>query len=118
MTYRVVDAKDVEPWRGAMRRIRRALGVESFGLNQLELPPNEDRYPEHDETEHNHDEVYICVTGRGEIVVDGERIELRPGRYVYVSPESRRKVVSGDLGLRCVVVGAPANRTRDGWENL
>ena len=118
MTYRVADAKDVEPWRGAMRRMRRALGVESFGINQLELPPNEDRYPEHDETETNHDEVYVCVTGAGELIVDGERVELRPGRYVYVTPESRRKIVAGENGLRCIIVGAPAETRRGGWENL
>ena len=101
-----------------MRRMRLALGIESFGINQLELPPNEDRYPEHDEAETNHDEVYVCVSGGGEIVVDGERGELCPGRYVYVTPESRRKVVSGDAGLRCIVVGVPADAERRGWKHL
>jgi quercetin dioxygenase-like cupin family protein len=118
VTYRVADAGEVEAWRGVMRRMRRALGIESFGVNQLELPPNSGGHPAHDESKTNHDELYICVGGGGEMTVDGDRVELMPGRYVYVEPVSRRQIVAGDAGIRVIVVGVPAAAKRGGWDEL
>ena len=117
MSYAVVDADDLELFRGTTRRIRRALGVPSFGINQHEFPPGYE-YPEHDERETDHEEVYACLRGSGTIVVDGEEVELRPGRFVRVTPESRRKIVPGRDGITCLVVGAPATSERGGWETL
>jgi hypothetical protein len=39
--------------------------------------------------------------------VDGEEIDLRPGRFVRVDPSARRVPVSGDNGLEFVTFGAP-----------
>jgi hypothetical protein len=38
--------------------------------------------------------------------VDGDEVELRPGRYVHVSPDATRQVVAGDAGLSYLVIGA------------
>jgi quercetin dioxygenase-like cupin family protein len=38
--------------------------------------------------------------------VGDDEVELEPGRYVLVPPESTRQVVAGDDGLTYVVVGA------------
>jgi uncharacterized cupin superfamily protein len=116
--YRVADASDMELWQGAMRRVRRELGIRSFGINQVEVPPGWDNYPEHDETETNHEELYLCLAGGGVVVVDGDEIEWRPGRYVLVEPESRRRIRAGSQGLTYVVIGAPADRDRGGWDDL
>ncbi len=110
MGYSVCDAADVEALNGVFRPIRRALGGRAFGINQEDLPPNADQYPEHDHAQDGQEEVYYCLEGGGRIVVDGEEIELRPGRYVLVSPESRRKVWAGPQGLKMIVVGAPVGR--------
>ena len=117
MPYSVVDTEDVELFRGTTRRIRRALDVASFGINQHEFPPGYD-YPEHDELETNHEEVYACLRGSGSLLVDGEEVELRPGRFVRVTPESRRKITPGPAGITCLAIGAPAERPRGGWESL
>jgi mannose-6-phosphate isomerase-like protein (cupin superfamily) len=53
------------------------------------------------------------LAGGGVMVVDGEEVELRPGRYVFVAPESVRQPFAGPTGLSWVVVGAPP---QDGWE--
>ena len=53
----------------------------------------------------------------GTITVDGDEIELKEGRCVFVSPEARRKIVAGAEGLHCMAIGAPAGSYR-GWENL
>ena len=39
--------------------------------------------------------------------VDGEDVELRPGRFLRVDPASTRVPVAGDDGLEFVTFGAP-----------
>ncbi|MGE5274265.1 MAG: cupin [Verrucomicrobiota bacterium] len=117
MGYRYAEASEIEPW-GTMRRVRRELGVTAFGVNQHELPPDWGDYPEHDETDTGHEEVYACVAGGGFIVVDGERVPLGSGAYVLVDPESRRKLVAGPDGLTCIVIGAAARDRHEGRDTL
>jgi hypothetical protein len=52
MGYSVVRIEEIEPAGpgGAIRFVRRELGVEAFGINWFELPPNADGR-EHDESE-------------------------------------------------------------------
>ena len=80
------DAAEVEAVNGVFRPIRRALGLTAFGINQEELPPNADGYPDHDHAEDGQEEVFYVLEGSGKMVVDGEDVELKPGRYVWVEP--------------------------------
>ena len=41
---------------------RKSLGLESFGMNVVELPPGE-TIPEHTEVERDHEEVFITLSG-------------------------------------------------------
>jgi hypothetical protein len=41
------------------------------------------------------------------MIVDGEEVELKPGRFVYVSPDAIRRLHAGPEGLTWVAVGAP-----------
>jgi quercetin dioxygenase-like cupin family protein len=104
MTYKVVDAKDVEARKGVFRLVRRALGVTAFGINQVDLPPNTQGH-EHDETGSGQEEVYLTLAGSGVLRVDGTDIEMHPGRYVLVSPESTRLPIAGPEGLSWVCLG-------------
>lgn len=106
MAHGYVDAKDIELTNGTMRRVRAELGVRTFGINQFELPPNTSGY-EHSETESNQDEVYIIIGGNGRMTVDGDEIELKPGRFVHVTAEETRNLHSGPEGLTWIAVGAP-----------
>jgi uncharacterized cupin superfamily protein len=107
MGYAMCDAESVEAINGVFRPIRRALGVTAFGINQEELPPNGDAYPDHDHAEDGQEEVFYVLAGSGKMIVDGEDVELKPGRYVLVEPESKRKIFPGDDGLRLICVGSP-----------
>ena len=89
MGYTMCDAEDVEAMNGVFRPIRRTLGVTAFGINQEELPPNGDMYPDHDHSEDGQEEVFYVLAGAGKIVVDGEDVELKAGRYVFVEPGSK-----------------------------
>ncbi|MFN2470999.1 MAG: cupin domain-containing protein [Gaiellaceae bacterium] len=73
----------------------------------VELPPGGSG-PEH-EHEHSSDgqeEVYVPLRGGGKVRIDGEDVELRPGLFVFVAPESTRQLHAGDKGLAFVAVGA------------
>jgi hypothetical protein len=48
------------------------------------------------------------------MTIDGESFELVPGRYVYVTPESKRHIAPGSNGLRYVAFGAPADAKHGG----
>ena len=83
MSHTVIDAADVEPSFGVFRKMRAALGVSGFGINQLELPPGASGR-EHDEAEGGQEEVYIVISGSGAMRIDGEDVELVPGRWLRV----------------------------------
>jgi mannose-6-phosphate isomerase-like protein (cupin superfamily) len=116
MGYTMCDIEDVEKMHGVFRPIRRTLGVTAFGINHEDLPPNGDGYPDHDHTEDGQQEVFYVLAGAGKMVVDGEDVELKPGRFVYVEPESKRQILPGDEGLELICVGAPpgAYKVREG----
>src|SRR5918995_6058717 len=85
---------------GGMRRVRAGLGVTSFGMQVIELPPNFEHYPEHNHTHDEQEEVYTVLNGRTTLRVGGEDHELEPGVFVRVGPAERRKFVTGDEGVR------------------
>ena len=90
---------------GAFKRARAELGVESFGMQVLDLPPNLDQYPEHDHAEAGQEEVFVVMRGAAEIEVDGERVALDPDTIVRVGPEARRKIYTGEQGARILALG-------------
>jgi mannose-6-phosphate isomerase-like protein (cupin superfamily) len=90
---------------GAFKRARAELGVESFGMQVMDLPPNLDQYPEHDHAESGQEEVFVVLRGNGEIEIDGERHPLDPDVIVRVGPEPRRKIWPGSEGLRLLALG-------------
>jgi quercetin dioxygenase-like cupin family protein len=107
VSYSRVNVHDLEGAGpgGAMRFVRRELGVQAFGINWIELAPDAVGR-EHDERESGQEEVYVALRGEGVLRVAGEEVELRPGHYVLVAPEETRQVVAGPHGLSYLVVGA------------
>jgi mannose-6-phosphate isomerase-like protein (cupin superfamily) len=94
---------------GTVRKVRRAVGAQAFGFNYFIFPANHEGH-EHDHAESNEEEVYFVVKGSGKMRVDGEEIELRPGRFVRVDPAATRIPASGANGLEFVTIGAPLDR--------
>ncbi len=92
-------------FRGAFKRARAELGVESFGLQVLDFPPNATQYPEHDHGEDGQEEVYLALRGAGEIEIEGERHRLDPDTIVRVGAGMKRKIWSGDESLRVLAIG-------------
>lgn len=95
---------------GGMRRVRAGLGVSSFGMQVIELPPHADMYPEHDHTHDEQEEVYFVLSGRATLQVAGDEHTLEPGIFARVGPLERRKIVTGDEGARILALGATPGR--------
>lgn len=90
---------------GGLKKARAELGVESFGMQVIDLPPNYSDYPEHDHAGDGQEEVYSVMNGSGEIDVEGERIPLTPDVMVRVGPASKRKLFAGADGMRVLALG-------------
>lgn len=90
---------------GAFKRARAELGVESFGIQVIDMPPNFDRYPEHDHADDGQEEVYVTLRGGGEIEVEGERSPLDSDHMTRVGSGIKRKVWPGPDGIRLLIVG-------------
>ena len=104
--YAVKRIDDMEAvYAGAYKRARAELGVESFGFQILDIPPNTDQYPEHDHGEDGMEEVYVTLRGTGEIEIEGERHRLDPETMVQVGPGVTRKIWPGDEGMRVLAIG-------------
>ncbi len=104
--YTVKKIDDMEAvFRGSFKRARAELGVESFGMQIIDMPPNLEAYPEHDHSHDDQEEVFLALRGGGEIEVDGERLPLDPDHAVRVGPAAKRKVWPGDEGIRLLVLG-------------
>jgi quercetin dioxygenase-like cupin family protein len=67
---------------------------------------------EHDHSAKGEEEVYAVVGGSGTVLVDGEEIAVRPGHFVFCSPDARRQmvpVVTGSSGSGSAQPAAIAN---------
>ena len=83
---------------GAFKRARAELGVESFGMQVIDMPPNYDGYPEHDHSQDGQEEVYLALRGGGEIEIEGERFPLDDDHVVRVGPGDQAQGLAGRRG--------------------
>jgi hypothetical protein len=107
MGYSMVHVDEIEAAGpgGAVRFVRRELGVEAFGINWFEIPPNSEG-KEHDEEDTRQEEVTVIIRGSGVYRVDGEEIPVRVGTFMRFDPETTRIPVAGPEGLTIIAVGA------------
>ena len=107
MGYSMVHIDDLPPEGpgGAVRFVRRHLGVGAFGVNWFDLPPNVEGR-EHNEQESQQEEVIIVIHGSGVYRVDGEDIPVRSGSVLRFDPETTRVPVAGSEGMTMIAVGA------------
>jgi quercetin dioxygenase-like cupin family protein len=107
VSYSVVNVADIEGAGpgGAVRFVRRELGVEAFGINWFELPPRTEGRM-HSESETGQEEVSIVVRGSGAWRVDGQEVPVREGSFIRFDPETTRCPVAGPDGMTFVAVGA------------
>lgn len=107
MAWSIAHVDDMEPAGpgGAVRFVRRELGVEAFGINWFELPPNAVGH-EHDESESGQEEVNVVLRGSGTYRIDGDDVPVRAGTFIRFDPETTRVPIAGPDGLTLIAIGA------------
>jgi hypothetical protein len=104
--YAVKKIDEMEAvYGGAFKRVRAELGVESFGAQIIDLPPDFEGYPEHDHAGDGQEEVFVALRGGGEIEIEGERFPLDGDHVARVASGIKRKVWPGSEGIRILVLG-------------
>jgi hypothetical protein len=120
----VAAFEEMEPiYEGLARRARASLGVTSFGMQVMSLPPNWDGYPDHHHgatvDDANQEEVYVPLEGSATLLAGEERFELRPGMMARVGPEQRRQILPGPDGVRFIALGGvPGTFRASPWTEL
>ena len=59
--------------------------------------------------------IYYCISGSGTLTIDGDPVELRPGRYVLVSPDAKRHPGAGPDGMSFLCVGGVPGGVYEPW---
>jgi uncharacterized cupin superfamily protein len=93
-------------------RLRAALGVSSFGMNQIVLRPGQrGRIHRHEHQE----EVYVVLEGTLSLLVEGEEQTVERGGLIRVGPELRRQLANrGPATLSLLALcGAGEHEGRD-----
>jgi mannose-6-phosphate isomerase-like protein (cupin superfamily) len=106
MSYSVVNVDEIEGAGpgGAVKFVRRQLGVEAFGINWFVLPPGAPGL-EHDEAETGQEEVNVVVAGSGVWRIEGEEVPVTTGTFLRFDPDTTRQPVAGPDGMTFIGVG-------------
>jgi mannose-6-phosphate isomerase-like protein (cupin superfamily) len=106
--YSIKRFEEMEPiFGGVFRRARASLGVTSFGMQILEMPPNGgDFYPNHDHQHDSQEEVYVILDGSADFDIEGERVHVEPETALRVAPDTKRKIKAGPQGVKILALGA------------
>jgi uncharacterized cupin superfamily protein len=114
VSFKIVHSDDCES-AGSWRLVRRTLGVESFGINLVEIAPGEG-IPEHDEHARDQEEVFYVLSGSPTLVIDGEGHPAPAGTFARLSPEHSRTVRNdGGAPASVLIVSAPRS---SGYEKM
>jgi mannose-6-phosphate isomerase-like protein (cupin superfamily) len=90
---------------GAVKLAGDELGIQSFGMQVLDLPAGFADYPEHDHSHDGQEEVYVVLDGSAEFEIGGEHISADAGSMLWIGSDSRRKLEAGPYGVRILAVG-------------
>jgi hypothetical protein len=106
---RIDDIPAVPAGGVGYRLVRRALGIDAFGINGFTADEGVQLIEEHDEMGINggrHEELYVVLSGRARFTVDGAEHDAPAGTLVFIpDPESRRSAVAVEDGTSAPAVG-------------
>jgi mannose-6-phosphate isomerase-like protein (cupin superfamily) len=102
------DVKDMAVEHGLSKtqeaRFPRAdLGAEQTGMNYLVVKPGQREAFAH--RHHTAEEIYVVLSGSGQVKLDDELVELAPFDAVRVSPGVTRAFEAGPDGLEVLIFG-------------
>ena len=104
------------------RPVRRALGIEAFGVNAYTADAGQEVVGDHDETGSGapqHEELYVVVSGRATFTVGGREVNAPAGTLVFLEdPAERRCARAAEDGTTVLAIGAARDEPFDvsPWE--
>ncbi len=121
--YTVKRLDDMETtFGGGFVLCRASLGVKSFGLQVLNVPPDW-AGPEHKhegmtgelaaQANDGQEEVYFGLEGRAYLKLDDDEVVLEPGVMVRVGPTQMRQVATRDEPAKLLAIGGVPNSAYD-----
>jgi tetratricopeptide (TPR) repeat protein len=122
---RITHIEDIEPLPAGgvgYRLVRRALGIEAFGINGFTADEGVQLIEEHDEMGVNggrHEELYVVITGSARFTIDSAEHDALAGTLVFIpDPESRRSAVALEDGTSALAIGGRAGESYEvsPWE--
>jgi tetratricopeptide (TPR) repeat protein len=102
------------------RPIRRPLGIRAFGINAYTADEGRHVVEEHSETQLEHEEVYVVLTGRARFILGDDEVEVAAGAFVYVrDPQTKRGAVALEDGTTVLAVGGKPGEAYEpsAWES-
>lgn len=102
------DVEDAAPSNGfgdrwEARVAREAIGAEQTGVTHFRLKPGKRSPFTHRHTDA--EEIYVILSGSGQVKLDGELSEVRPLDTIRVAPEVARAFEAGAEGLEFIAFG-------------
>ena len=91
---------------------RKQLGSRDLGVSHWRYAPGFKATTGHRHREQ--EEAYLVISGSGQILLDGEVLDLGPWDLVRVAPQVLRALAAGPDGLEVVAVGGPKPEGGDG----
>ena len=123
--YEVRRIDDLEkiPIPGAdinWRPIRRPLGIRAFGINAYTGDEGEHVVEEHSESQLEHEEIYVVLSGRARFVLGDDEVEVAAGAFVFVrDPQTKRGAVALEDRTTVLAVGGKPGEAYEpsAWES-
>jgi tetratricopeptide (TPR) repeat protein len=119
---RIADLEEI-PIAGAdinWRPIRRPLGIRAFGINAYTADRDKHVVEDHSESQLEHEEVYVVLTGRARFMLGDEEVEVGAGAFVFVrDPQTKRGAVALEDGTTVLAVGGKPGEAYEpsAWES-
>jgi tetratricopeptide (TPR) repeat protein len=122
-TLSIFDEESVSIDSGRLQwvPVRRRLGVESFGINAYRAAEAGDVVVEDHVESPGQEELYVVLSGRAKLQIDGENVDAPAGTAVFVpEPDVRRSGVALEDGTVMLAVGGWRDRPYHSlpWEPL
>lgn len=106
MSFNIATTDECET-TGAWHLVRRTLGVDSFGINVVEVAPGSE-IPAHDEIDRDQEEVFLVLDGNAVLAIDGDDHDVGAGTFARIDPEHKRTVRNdGGSPVTVLIVSAP-----------
>jgi quercetin dioxygenase-like cupin family protein len=119
---RIDDLEEI-PIAGAdinWRPIRRPLGIRAFGINAYTADEGKHVVEEHSESQLEHEEIYVVLSGRASFTVGDDEVEVPAGSFVFVrDPQTKRRAVALENGTTVLAVGGKPGEAYEpsAWES-